>query len=135
MKGPSGVTLFTRAGVSDFDLDRVVHGTLFGEALVHARVAALLADERGQYVAANDRACELTGYDRGTLTGFRAGQLAADEPSREIYAQITTGKKMRGIKVVRCRDGSDVRCRYWAIPTLVARLPYVILLLWAAEPA
>ena len=97
--------------MSDFDLDRVVHGTLFGEALVHARVAALHADERGQYVAANDRACELTGYDRGTLTGFRAGQLAADEPSREIYAQITTGKKMRGIKVVAAATG---RSRPWS---------------------
>jgi PAS domain S-box-containing protein len=115
------------------DLDRVLHGTLFGEALTNAQVAALLADERGQYVAANDRACELTGYDREALTGFRAGQLAADERSRQIYEHISTGKKMRGIKVVRRRDGHDVRCRYWAIPTLVARLPYVILLLWAAE--
>src|SRR5689334_6976158 len=98
------------------DLDRVLHSTLLGAALSSARVAALLADERGYYVAVNDQACKLTGYPRSTLCGFRAGQLAADPRSRNIYENFVNGKKMQGRKLVRCENGKTVNCRYWAIP-------------------
>jgi PAS domain S-box-containing protein len=116
------------------DLDKVLHQTLLGDALGNAEIAALLADEFGQYVAVNDRACELTGYDRRVLTAFRAGELAADEASRGIYAKVAGGA-LRGDKRVRRRDGAEVPCRYFAIPTRVARLPYFILLLWPAAGA
>ena len=57
---------------------RVVHGTLFGDAVLSASVAALVADDAGAYIAANDEACELTGYAREQLTKIRMGGLAAD---------------------------------------------------------
>jgi PAS domain S-box-containing protein len=112
------------------DLDRVLHSTLLGEALSSARIAALLADDRGHYVAVNDQACLLTGYTRSALVGFQAGQLAADERSRHIYENFVSGKKMQGRKLVRREDGQVIRCRYWAIPASVTSLPYYLLLLW-----
>ena len=111
------------------DLDRLLHGTLLGDAMNNAEVAALLADERGYYVAANDHACELTGYSRSRLTRFRAGQLAGDQASRGIYEKLASRRKLQGRKVVRCSDGKLVACRYWGIPTTAAQLPYFILLL------
>ena len=120
----------------DHDLDAVLHGTLLGDGMNNAEVGALLADERGQYIAANNLVCELTGYSRKQLTGFRAGQLAADAASRGIYEKLMSRTKMRGRKLVRCKNGLVVPCRYLGIPTRVAHLPYVLLLLWAtAEPA
>ncbi|HEY6960768.1 MAG TPA: PAS domain-containing protein [Gaiellaceae bacterium] len=119
----------------EVDLDRVIHGTLFGEAVTYAGVAALLADGDGQYVAANEEACRLTGYTRGSLVEFRAGELAADEPSRRIYDNISRGRKLKGRKTIRRRDGENVTCRYWAIPTRVAHVPYYLLLLWRADAA
>lgn len=116
------------------DLDRVLHGTLLGDALSNADVAALLADDQGQYVAVNDRACTMTGYERAALTAFRTGELAADDESRGIYQRLAGGV-LRGDKRVRCRDGKELDCRYWAIPTRVANLPYFILLLWPARGA
>jgi PAS domain S-box-containing protein len=125
--------------MSDNDLDRVLHGTLFGEGVTNADVAAFLADERGNYVAVNEEACRLTGYTRARLTRFRAGELGADEASRHIYERLTTGKKLQGQKRIRREDGTVVTCRYWGIPTTVARLPYFLLFLWAngtaASPA
>lgn len=112
------------------DLDRVVHSTLLGEALSSARVAALLADDRGYYVACNDEACHLTGYTRSILTGFRAGQLAPDERSRHIYENFLSGRKMQGRKLVRREDGAVIRCRYWAMPAQIGSLPYFLLFLW-----
>jgi PAS domain S-box-containing protein len=115
------------------DTMRVVHGTLFGDALNGATVAALLASEDGQYVAANDEACRLTGYDRSTLTSFRSGQLAADEQSRGIFENIMRRNQMRGEKTVRRRNGDTVHCDYWAVRTQVARIPYVLLMLWQPD--
>ena len=44
------------------------------------------------------------------------------------------GRKLRGRKQVRRKDGSVVDCRYWALRTTVAKLPYFILLLWLTRP-
>lgn len=117
------------------DLERVVQGTLFGEGLLNAALAALLADDRGEYIAVNDAALTLTGYDRPHLTGLRMGGLAADEQSKQIYTHLMHRRKLRGRKQVRRQDGSVVPCRYWAIPTLVARAPYFVLLLWPEKAA
>ena len=118
----------------DNDVERVLHGTLFGEAVGNGEVAALLADERGFYIAANEEACALTGYTRDQLTGFRAGELSADEQSRRIYDKMLGRGRLRGRKQIRRRDGSVVHCHYWGIRTKVARLPYVLLLLWQPTP-
>ena len=117
------------------DTTRLVHGTLLGDALNSASVAALLADEEGRYIAANDEACRLTGYDRPSLTAFRSGQLAADEISRRIFDNVARRNQMRGEKTVRRKDGDTVQCEYFAVKTQVARIPYFILLLWQRDVA
>lgn len=117
------------------DLTRIVHGTLFGEAVSSASVATLLATDDGQYVAVNDEACRLTGYTRAELVEFRAGQLAADDSSRQIYEAITRRRELHGFKTVRRRDGELVRCSYEAVPTVVASTPHYLLMLRPAGGA
>jgi PAS domain S-box-containing protein len=114
----------------EVDIDRVVQGTLFGEAALTAEVAALLADEDGQYIAVNDEAVRLTGYTRDELTGYRMGSLGADEHSRAIFQQISRRKNLQGRKRIKRRDGDVLQCRYWAIPARVTEIPYFLLLLW-----
>ena len=113
----------------EVDIDRVVQGTLFGEAALAAEIAALLADEDGQYIAVNDEAVRLTGYTRSELTGYRMGSLGADEHSRAIFQQIIRRKRLQGRKLVKRREGELLQCRYWAIPTQVTKIPYYLLLL------
>lgn len=111
------------------DLNRILQSTLFGDAVTNAALATFLAADDGQYVAANDEACRLTGYSREALVTFRAGQLAADEESRGIYEAIMSRGELEGVKTVRRRDNLLVRCRYWAIPTKVTLAPHYILVL------
>jgi PAS domain S-box-containing protein len=116
----------------DVDLTRMVQGTLFGEAALAAEVAALLADEEGQYVAANDAAVRLTGYTRSELTSGWMGFLGADERSRAIFHHVSRRQKLRGRKLIKLHSGDLVPCRYWAIPTRITGIPYFVLLLWPA---
>jgi PAS domain S-box-containing protein len=116
----------------EHDIDRIVQGTLFGEAALTAELATLLADEDGQYIAVNDEAVRLTGYTRSELTGYRMGSLGADEQSRAIFQQINRRKKLQGRKLIKLRDGELLQCRYWAIPAQVTKIPYFLLFLWPA---
>ncbi len=105
--------------------------TLLGEAWTGAELAMLVVDDDGHYIATNESVCQLTGYSHGELTALRAGRdLAGDEPSSRIYADLGRGRNMEGKKLVRRKDGGTVRCRYRGVRTTVARLPYFILLLW-----
>jgi PAS domain S-box-containing protein len=120
---------------SETDLGRIVQGTLFGEAALAAEVAALLADEDGQYIAVNDEAVQLTGYSRPELTNAWMGFLAADERSKAIFEHVSRRRHLQGKKLVKRRDGDLVACRYWAIPTRVTGIPYFLLLLWPSQAA
>jgi PAS domain S-box-containing protein len=117
------------AGGSGEEWRRTVNGTLFGEAVNASTVATLLATDDGEYVAANDEACRLTGYSRSQLTEFRVGQLGADDSSKAIYDAISRRHEVSGIKTVRRRDGEIVRCRFDAVQTTVARTRHYLLML------
>lgn len=116
-------------GRREVDIDRVIHGTLLGEAALTAEVAALLADEEGQYIAVNDEALRLTGYSRSDLTSAWMGFLGADERSRAIFQHVSRRQKLQGRKLVKRSNGEVVPCRYWAIPARVTEIPYFVLLL------
>ena len=49
----------------------LVQSVLLGEAVEHAPVAILVADDEMRYVAANATACELLGYTREELLQLR----------------------------------------------------------------
>ncbi|MGN6800003.1 MAG: PAS domain-containing protein [Gaiellaceae bacterium] len=114
----------------EVDIDRVIHGTLLGEAALTAEVAALLANEDGQYIAVNDEAVRLTGYERSELTAARMGSLGADESSRTMFRRITRREDLQGQKLLKRSSGEIVPCRYWAIPARVTGIHYFLLLLW-----
>ncbi len=91
----------------EIDLERVIQGTLLGEAALTAEVAALLANEDGQYIAANDEALRLTGYARSDLTNAWMGFLSGDESSRTLFQRISRRQELHGKKLVKRRDGES----------------------------
>jgi PAS domain S-box-containing protein len=114
------------------DPGELINQTLVGEAWVNAALPMLVVDDDGHYVATNESVCKLTGYTHAELLGLRAGlDLAGDEASRGIYRALERDQRMQGKKLVRRKDGSLVRCRYWGVRTNVGKMQYFILMLWA----
>lgn len=111
--------------------ESILNSTLVAEAWANAELAMLVVDDDGLYIATNASAVQLTGYTFHELTSLRAGRdLAGDERSIHIYADLARHRKMQGRKLIRRKDGRLVNCRYWGLQTTIASLPYFILLLW-----
>ena len=116
--------------------EELINQTLVGEAWCNAALPMLVVDDDGNYVATNESVCALTGYTHAELLGLRAGRdLAGDAASRGIYRALEREHRMQGKKLVRRKDGSLVRCRYWGVRTKVGKMQYFILMLWAQGSA
>jgi PAS domain S-box-containing protein len=93
----------------------LVQSTLLGELLEHANVGVLAADS-GHYIAANEFACALTGYDRTELIGRPVADLRCERGS-ESFA-------------FRCKDGNEIEVAYRAVVTNLSGLTVTIGLFW-----
>jgi PAS domain-containing protein len=93
----------------------LVQSTLLGELLEHANVGVVAADS-GRYIAANEYACELTGYDRAELIG---------RPVDELCQQNGSGFISLG-----CKGGAAIAVSYQVVDTDLAGIPVKLGLFW-----
>lgn len=118
----------------DDAVQAIVHATLLGDGWAASGISAGIITEEGRYVACNEAMCKLTGYSRSEMLEMNAGaRLAADDAARENYADAQSGERRWGFGDLRRKDGDVVGVNYWLIPTLVAQVPYMVALMWAAE--
>jgi PAS domain S-box-containing protein len=106
-----------------------VQATLLGELLENAQIGALAAD-RGVYVAANEYACELLGYERSELLGTRVGELHPLSELPRQFDEIERGLREAGELVIARKDGEEIVIRYRAALTTLAGLPLMLGLFW-----
>ncbi|MEO8077944.1 MAG: response regulator [Acidobacteriota bacterium] len=88
-------------------------------------VALILADDSGRYVAANDHAAELTGYDSRELTSMSVKDLylpSQTEAGSELWRHFIAEGTQEGVFVARRRDGGSVAMHYVAIANVVPGL-------------
>jgi PAS domain-containing protein len=95
----------------------LVQSTLLGELLEHAMVGALAADS-GRYIAANEFACRLTGYERSELIGRPVGELCRQRGS--------------GVIALGCKRGDPIEVSYRAVEAELAGIPVTLSLFWPA---
>jgi PAS domain S-box-containing protein len=108
----------------------LVQTVLLGEAVEHAPVAILVADEEMRYVAANATASKLLGYTREELLQLRVTDVAGyPEAEGEFEAMIATGELM-GRMTVTCKDGTKRSLRHRSSETRIAGLTYYVAVLW-----
>jgi PAS domain S-box-containing protein len=107
--------------------------TLLGQALEHARVAAIVLDEEGRFLAANEQASVMTGYPREELLQLGSRGLAVDDGIGERLEGMARGVLTRGSGPIRCRDGSIKRVAYRVESTRVSGLPYYVGVFWEDE--
>jgi PAS domain S-box-containing protein len=109
----------------------LVQTVLLGEAVEHAPVAILVADDDMRYVAANITACELLGYPREELLRLRVTDIASyPEAEGEFEAMIASGELI-GRTVVTLKDGSRRSLHHRSSEIRIAGLAYYVAVLWA----
>ena len=108
----------------------LVQSVLLGEAVEHAPVAILVADDEMRYVAANATACQLLGYTREELLQLRVTDLAQyPEAEGEFEAMIAAGELI-GRTTVRVKDGSARSLHHRSAEIRIAGLVYYVAVLW-----
>lgn len=107
-----------------------MQSVLLGEAVEHAPVAILVADEEMRYVAANATATELLGYSREELLLLKVTDVARyPEAEGEFEAMMEQGQAS-GRTTVVCRDGSKRNLRHRSSETRIGGLTYYVAVLW-----
>src|SRR3954447_19962485 len=106
--------------------ERFVQIGLLGEAVDGAKVAVLVADETGAYVAANSYACELLGYPREELLTLRVQDVMTDDDVEAHYTRFVNERRERGTLSLCRKDGSTFAFRYVAGETKIAALTYYV---------
>ena len=90
-------------------------------ARVGNSVALILADDAGRYVAVNDRAAELTGYDPRELTTMSVADLTpADNETAlpRVWNSFIEIGTQEGVYLLKRRDGLAVPMRYVAVANI-----------------
>ena len=107
-----------------------MQSVLLGEAVEHAPVAILVADEEMRYVAANATACELLGYAREELLRLKVTDVASSPDAEgEFEAMMTAGQIAGRMTVVR-KDKRRLSLRHRSSETSIAGLTYYVAVLW-----
>jgi len=91
-------------------------------ALDRVPACVLVADDAGYYMAANDRACSLTGYSREELLQRSVEDLTAPDESAisdRLWDSFLRTEKQYGVFDLRRKDGSVLKVEYLAYANLV----------------
>jgi PAS domain S-box-containing protein len=94
-------------------------------ARVDASVALIIADDSGRYVAANDRAAELTGYSANVLTTLSLADLTPEpdaETGQHLWSNFIETGAQEGVYLLKRRDGRSIPMRYVAIANIAPGL-------------
>jgi PAS domain S-box-containing protein len=121
--------------VTSGDVFEILNETLLTEAWQNAKVGAVVFDDDRTFLTANQAYLELVGYSFDEIGRLKAGaNLLADEEGRLGYLRlINRHERLHGSAPIRRKDGDVLMVDYFIVPTVVARLPYFIALMWPAE--
>jgi PAS domain S-box-containing protein len=92
---------------------------------VDSSVALMIADDAGHYLAANDRAAELTGYDRNILATMSVADLTPAPnltTGQHLWNSFIDSGTQEGVYLVKRRDGLSVPLQYVAVANIAPGL-------------
>ena|SRR5881227_1765421 len=104
----------------------LIQTSLLGEAIEHAPVAVFVADEHGNYVAVNQAACALLGYDRRELLEMNVSDVARYGAAKDEWTEMQRDGAHVGASQLTRKDGTVVDFAYSAAATTVAGMPVFV---------
>jgi PAS domain S-box-containing protein len=111
---------------------RAIQQALPGDAFASANeLGAFGLDEHGRYIAVNEYACELSGYDRDEI-GREIGSF--NTHLVEEYTAATDERRQRGGEThIDRQDGTRVGVGYRTSSTHVSGIPFLLVVFWASS--
>jgi PAS domain S-box-containing protein len=109
----------------------LVQASLVGEAIDAGPVLVFVFDEDGRYVAANQQACDVLGYERDELVALSVADVAHSPAQAERESGASRTKRGR-IELTR-KDGSTFVFEYRAQEALVAGLTVYVSVGWPVD--
>ena len=111
----------------------LVQSVLLGDAVEHAPVAILVADDEMRYVAVNHYACELLGYTREELLEKRITDIARYPEAPEEFREMVAKGELEGVTTLVRADGTELTLRYRAKETTMGGLAYYVAVCWPEQ--
>jgi PAS domain S-box-containing protein len=112
--------------------DPLIQQTLLGEAVDHGPAAIFVIGDDRKYVAVNETACRLLGYERAELLALDPAVLA---PEADVEAHLATLKRdgdVSGTISLRAKNGEVMEFTYRASESTVAHMLFWIMVAFPA---
>ncbi len=106
--------------------DPLIQQTLLGEAVDTGPAAILVMGEDRKYVAVNETACRLLGYERGELLGLDPAELAPESDVDAQLEQLERTGSLHGRVRLRAKNGELIAFTYRASAATAARMRFWI---------
>ncbi len=106
--------------------DPLIQQTLLGEAVDNGPAAIFVLGDDMKYVAVNETACKLLGYERDELLALGPADLALDSDLDEGFGELGRTGKLTGTARLRTKSGEIVQIAYNASETTAARMRFWI---------
>jgi PAS domain S-box-containing protein len=106
---------------------QVVVQALLGEAGDCARVGISVYDDDGRFVAVNQHATELLGYNREELLARDVADFTDGGIDRSV---LLKAEIREGVRLVHRKDGTAVPVAFVVAPTSLANLGFFISVFW-----
>ena len=108
----------------------LIQASLLGEAIDHAPVAVLVADDSLRYVVASAAAAELLGYAREELLALHVADVARSDEAQEALRRCIENGEATGEADLTRKDGSAVRVAFRAARTRLAHMEAWLAVVW-----
>jgi PAS domain S-box-containing protein len=106
---------------------QVVLQALLGEASDCARVGISVYDDDGRFVAVNEHAVELLGYQREELLARDVADFTDGGIDRTL---LLKAEIREGVRLVHRKDGTSVPVAFVVAPTRLANIGFFISVFW-----
>ena len=106
--------------------DPLIQQTLLGEAIDGGPAAVFVMGDDRRYIAVNETACRLLGYDRAELLAFDPAELAPESDIDKRLEELDRAGWLNGRVRLRAKDGTLVPFTYRTSAATAARMRFWI---------
>jgi PAS domain S-box-containing protein len=106
--------------------DPLIQHALLGEAVDHGPAAIFVMGDDRKYVAVNETACRLLGYERAELLGLDPAELAPESDVDARLEELARTGSLEGRVTLRAKNGDLIPVQYRASAATAAHMRFWI---------